>query len=200
MLNRNALALSAAALIFLGHAAAAAPRSIVTNWPDTRQFGLEGSPLYFTYKDRAEPGPGHDADISERFAAFRKQRARNGWFCENILHLSGGRSRAVFGPLTAGPSAFDIYCKGNCAGLKYAVASSSFQYMFHSGMRQDFVRIGFTGPTTYQNTNIGFTFFTGEPGVADAQMNVFLPDDTEVTVVYWRTSILSSLGGQDCSE
>lgn len=198
MLKRHALALGA--LMFLGDAAAAAPRSIVPNWPEVRQFSLEGAPLYFTYKDGVQPGPDHDAELSRRFAAFRTQRARNGWFCETVAHRSGGRSKAVFGPLTAGPSAFDISCKGNCAGLKYSVASSVFQYMFHSGTRQDFVRIGFTGPTTYQNTSVAFTFFVDEPGASDTETNGLLPEDAEVTITYWRTSILSSLGGRDCRE
>jgi hypothetical protein len=196
-----------AAAVFLIAPAAAenSHRAIVPTWIEARRLEVGPQPRYFTYKDRIPQGPGHDAESDRQFAAYRAERAANGWFCDRVVHVTDGLASVVFSDLPTGPSWFDIRCTGNCAGLKYAIAGGAFQYIQMTGAGAPFAHVRFPGPTNYMlKSNLGFAFFLDEPGAPDtvvARQNPApqLPTGTDVTIVHWRSSLFSSLGGKDCS-
>lgn len=198
------LALLAAAA--LPATASARPnRAIVPTWAAPRQIEVGPTPLYFTYKDGISGGASHDAESDRRFQEWRKQRAKNGWFCDRVVHLTDGLASVTFTGLPTGPSQFDIRCTGNCQGLKYAIAAGAFQYIYHSGFRADFVTVSSPSPTNFMlKTNLGFAFFLDDPGTTETTIvrvnpAPVLPAGTEVTLIHWRAGLMSSFGGHDCS-
>ena len=179
-------------------------KSFVPTWTSSRQIYVSQVPTFFSYKDLIQPGPDHDTDGNTRFLTQRNLRVENGWFCQKLIHLSGPRATIVFADLPTGPSQFDIWCRGECKSVKYAIATNRDNYIYHAGLANDFPVVAMSGPTNFMLAyNIGFSFFGDEP---DAPADIVkknlgspaLPSGAEVTIIQWRTDIRSSFGGRDC--